>query len=63
LKIRDEIEGQKIEVRLRNELDSIQHVPGGTHPGTEGGAVGRGLMVRVVRLVLDRLRIADAIQE
>lgn len=48
---------------LRGELDSVEHLPGGAHPGTENRAVGGGLVMRVVRRMRDRLRIDEPAQQ
>jgi hypothetical protein len=63
LKFEDEIKGQKIEMRLRNELNSGQHFPGRTHPGTERCTMRRGIVVRVLAGVLGQLRIGKAAEQ
>jgi hypothetical protein len=54
---------EEIETGLRDKLDFVQHLPGRTHPRTEGGAMGGGLMMRVMGFMLDRLRIEEAVQK
>jgi hypothetical protein len=63
LKDSGQVKGEKIKTRLRCKLNPIEHLPGRAHPGAEHRAVGRRLMVRVVRRMRDRLRIDESVQQ
>lgn len=54
----DEI--NRIEFSLKRDHRSIENRPGGTHPGTEQGAMGGSLMLGMVPGMFDRLRLCQS---
>jgi hypothetical protein len=55
---RDDIYGT--EFGPKRNYRTIENRPGGTHPGTEQGAVGGSLMLGMVPGMLDRLRLSQS---
>ena len=50
-------ERDRAALNLKRDHCGIENCPGGTHPGTEQGAVRGGLVVGMVPSMLDRLRL------
>ena len=53
-------EGNGIEFDLKRDRRTIENRPGGTHPGTEHGAMRGSLMMGMVPGMLDRLRLSQS---
>ena len=54
----DEI--NRIEFSVKRDYRSIENRPGGTHPGTEQGAMRSSLMLGMVPGMLDRLCLCQS---
>ena len=53
-------EGNRTEFGLKRDYRSIENRPGGTHPGTEQGAMRGSLMLGMVSGMFDRLRLCQS---
>ena len=53
-------ECNRTELRLKRDHRSIENRPGGTHPGTEQGAMRSSLMLGMVPGMLDRLCLCQS---
>ena len=53
-------ERNRTELSLKRDHRSIENRPGGTHPGTEQGAMRSSLMLGMVPGMLDRLRLCQS---
>lgn len=53
-------ECNRTEFGFKRDHDTIEHRPGGTHPGAQHGAMGRSLMVSMVSGMFDRLRLGQS---
>ena len=53
-------ERDRTEFGLKRDHCTIEHRPGGTHPGAEHGAMRSSLVLGMVSGVLDRLRLSQS---
>ena len=58
--MRESDERDRAALNLKRDRCGIENCPGGTHPGTEQGAVRGGLVVSMVPSMLDRLRLCKS---
>ena len=53
-------ESNRTEFGLKRDHRTIEYRPGGTHPGTEHGAMRGSLMLGMVAGMFDRLRLSQS---
>ena len=53
-------ECNRTEFGFKRDHDTIEHRPGGTHPGAQHGAMRRSLMMGMVSGMFDRLRLSQS---
>ena len=53
-------EGNRTEFGVKRNDCTIEHRPGGTHPGAQHGAMRRSLMMGMVSGMFDRLRLSQS---
>jgi len=58
--MRERDERNRTELSLKRDHRSIENCPGGTHPGTEQGAMRSSLMLGMVPGMLDRLCLCQS---
>ena len=56
-------ECNRTEFGLKRDHCTIEHRPGGTHPGTEHGPMRGSLMMGMVSGMFDRLRLSQSADE
>ena len=56
-------EGNRTEFGFKRNDRTIEHRPGGTHPGAQHGTMGGSLVMGMVSGMFDRLRLGQSADE